>query len=131
MHLDRLIREITHIWIQCYSCCRSNVNHISGRQYKEVYQVRKWMRYPVHARQQKLKSLEAKPLSAVRKSGRLYRSKIFINARLKNQIALPARATVVWHTASATVTRTKDEMSMRHGLRFFRKGQSPVSIVLR
>lgn len=46
------------------------------------------------------------------------------------ETVLPAWTTVVWHTASATVTKAKDEKSMRHGLRFFRKGQAPVSIVL-
>ncbi|TNN45780.1 hypothetical protein EYF80_044023 [Liparis tanakae] len=44
---------------------------------------------------------------------------------------LPARVRVVWHTTSITVTTAKDEKSMRQGLRFLRKGQSPVSIVSR
>lgn len=44
---------------------------------------------------------------------------------------LPARATVVWHRVSATVSKAKDGKPMRHGLRFFRKGQSRISIALR
>lgn len=46
------------------------------------------------------------------------------------RIFLPARTTAGCHTASATVTKAKEEKSRRHGLRFFLRGQAPISIVL-
>lgn len=48
----------------------------------------------------------------------------------KSGSVLPARTKVVWHTVSITVTTAKEEKPVRHGLRFFREEESPVSIVL-